>query len=147
MYREAFPEGTKEAIKEVDKFYPSYLTVVKAANAAQGAGGVFTPKELTAASKAIGDWHSGGHGENPLKWLSHGGESALNATGDAQELLGMGRKFMQLSPSLTPLQAMGEGVKGQLPLQRGAVAALDNPLIKALRSPITGGRVGAALEE
>lgn len=135
--RDRLPKEARNALKEIDKTYPKYLTVKKATAAAHANKGNFSPKQASQASKTVGGETKAASDIDgaPLMKAAEAGIETLGNSGRG-ELLGWVRRALNTVPSIAPLESMGKVLLGQTPGQKLVDKGLETATGKALRAAV-----------
>ena len=115
-YRAAAGKDAQTALAAVDKTYPSYLAVRRAAKSAKDTGGVFTPKQLNTAGSVVGGETRAAAGQGALMKEALEGVETVGRSQSGMPLAFF-RRLADISPTPLPMQTIGQTLIGRTPVQ------------------------------
>ncbi len=142
-------EEAQTALMAVDKQYPKYLAIVKAAttNEALADGYKFSPAGLRSAAKKVGGEKETYIGKAPLQDVSNIADESLGRQ-LKKPLMTARRALAPFAPSVLPVRTINKALLGDLLPQRLARKGKADQVIDALRNyGVSGATTGAAIEE
>lgn len=144
IFRDTLGPGVRADLRRIDKKYPLYLTVQKAASNASAYYGNFTPMQLVAASRKIGGESAAATGVGPLLTQAQQGVETVGKSVGGQPL----EWFRRVAGALAtpaPMETMGRVALSQTRPQDIAKGFFQSS--PSISSVGVGGTLPALFEE